>query len=76
MANMLRRALWAPFKAIGRRIVGSEWVGADKAGNQYLRQASKDDYGNPRERRWVEPPAELGRNYYDPNSMPPEWHQW
>lgn len=69
---MLRTAL----RTLGRRITGCELVGSDAVGNQYLRQVVKDDAGEPRERRWVEPPPALGRNYYNADSVPPEWHQW
>ena len=68
LRNMLRE--------LGRRLKSHEQVGLDAAGNHYLRQSVKDDSGEFRERRWVEPPPELGRNYYDSSSVPPEWHQW
>lgn len=69
---MIRNAL----TSIGRRLARHEVVGADAAGNSYLRQRVKNDDGQQVERRWVEFPSEKGTHYYDAKEIPPEWHQW
>lgn len=37
---------------------------------------TRNDRGEPVEKRWVKFPGALGHGYYDPAAIPPEWNQW
>ena len=37
---------------------------------------TKNDRGEPVEKRYVKFPGALGHGYYDPSAITPEWSQW